>query len=195
MRVLIIYCHPVDRSYNAALHARVVDELRGNGHEVDDCDLYQEAFDPVMSSEERLGYHDLAHNQLPVAEHVARLQRAQALVLVFPVWNFGPPAMLKGYFDRVLLPGVSFDMSDPQHIKPGLTHLRHVVAVTTYGVVRWKAWWLGDGPRAMVKRFMRRLTDDRARIDYLACYGLNLADLGRRERFLQQVGGAMQKIN
>ena len=194
MRVLVIFCHPSPDSFNAALHQRVLGELRRLGHEVDYCDLYAEGFNPVLGAEQLARYHQVPANREPVASYVERLLQAQALVFVFPVWNFGLPAMLKGYFDRVLLPGVSFDMSDPQRIKPGLTHLRHVVGVATYGVARWRAWWLGDGPRAIVKRLMRRLTDGRARIEYLPCHGLNVAGAEVRAAFVQRVGAAMQRI-
>ena len=61
-----------------------------------------------MTREERIAYHDIPENTGPVAEYVARLRAAEAMVIISPVWNFGFPAMLKGYFDRVFLPGVSF---------------------------------------------------------------------------------------
>lgn len=194
MRVLVIFCHPLASSFNAAVHARVLAALAAAGHEVDDCDLYAEGFDPVLCAEHLARYHEVPGNREPVRGYVERVLRAEALVLVFPVWNFGLPAMLKGFFDRVLLPGVSFDMSDPHHIRPGLTHLRHVVGVATYGVARWRAWWLGDAPRALVKRLMRRLTDGRALVQYLPCHGLNVAGAEVREAFLQRVGVAMGRI-
>jgi putative NADPH-quinone reductase len=100
MRVLVIYCHPVESSYNAALHSEVVAQLKTAGHEVDDCDLYAEGFNPVMSREERLGYHEVPENERPVQTYVDRLRSAEALVFCFPTWCFGLPAMLKGYFDR-----------------------------------------------------------------------------------------------
>ena len=103
MRVLVIFSHPVETSYQAALHAEVVQQLRGAGHEVDDCDLYAEGFNPVMSREERLGYHEVPHNRLPVQRYVDRLLWAEAVVFCFPTWCFGLPAMLKGFFDRVLM--------------------------------------------------------------------------------------------
>ena len=96
MRILVIYCHPVETSYNAALHTEVVQQLRGAGHEVDDCDLYAEGFNPVMTREERLGYHEVPSNQLPVQGYVDRLLWAEAVVFCFPTWCFGMPAMLKG---------------------------------------------------------------------------------------------------
>ena len=79
MRVLVIYCHPVESSYNAALHAEVVTQLKLAGHEVDDCDLYAENFNPVMSREERLGYHEVPNNEKPVQTYVDRLRNAEAL--------------------------------------------------------------------------------------------------------------------
>ncbi len=58
MRVLVLFAHPVETSYQAALHRTVVTALGESGHEVDDCDLYAEGFDPVLSRAERLDYHD-----------------------------------------------------------------------------------------------------------------------------------------
>jgi NAD(P)H dehydrogenase (quinone) len=60
--------------------------------------------------------------------------------LVFPVWNFGYPAILKGFLDRVFLPGVSFRLVDGK-VKPNLTHIRKLAAVTTYGGTRLRAFW------------------------------------------------------
>lgn len=48
MRVLVVYCHPVETSFHAALHQEVLKNLRAAGHEVDDCDLYAEGFNPVL---------------------------------------------------------------------------------------------------------------------------------------------------
>ena len=80
------------------------------GHEVDDCDLNVEGFDPVMSRQDRIDYHDAAVNRARVAPYVDRLLAAEALVFVFPVWNYGFPAILKGFVDKVFLPGVSFEL-------------------------------------------------------------------------------------
>ena len=54
MRVLVLYAHPVETSYNAALHRAAVEAMKASGHEVDDCDLYAEGFDPVMSRQFRI---------------------------------------------------------------------------------------------------------------------------------------------
>ena len=96
MRFLVLYAHPNPESFCAALHRSVVGTLRRNGHEVDVCDLYAERFDPVLSYEERVGYLDVPANRRPVEDYVRRLEQADGLILVFPVWNFGFPAILKG---------------------------------------------------------------------------------------------------
>ncbi|WP_198972256.1 NAD(P)H-dependent oxidoreductase [Xylophilus sp. ASV27] len=194
MRVLVLYCHPVDTSYHASLHQQVLRSLRAAGHEVDDCDLYAEGFDPVLSREERLGYHDVPANRVPVQRYVERLQWAEALVLCFPTWCFGLPAMLKGYCDRVLMPGVAFDIRDPQHVKPALTHIRRISAVVTYGRPRWTAWAMGDPPRKIVTRYLRMLTGARARVDYHAHYHMNVATPESLERFRAKVGRAMERL-
>lgn len=194
MRVLVVYCHPVEDSFCSALHRTVVATLRAQGHEVDDCDLYAEGFDPVLGREERLAYNDPPDNLRAVRPYVDRVMQAQGLVFVFPVWNFGLPAMLKGFIDRVFVPGVSFHMDARGRISPGLTHLRHVHAVVTYGVPRWKAWWLGDAPRAVILRFFKRLTGGAAEVGYLARYHLNVARREDLERFVLRVRDAMADI-
>ena len=85
MRVLLLFCHPVEDSYHAALHCAARGALEQAGHQVDDCDLYTEGFCPVLSRAERIGYHDVTSNRAPVQGYVDRLLVAEALVLCFPV--------------------------------------------------------------------------------------------------------------
>ena len=136
MRVLVIFAHPLEDSCGAALRDVVIRSLKGGGHTVDLCDLYREAFDPVLSVRERQTYRDTASNTENVTEHVHRLRQAEGVVFVFPSWWYGMPAILKGYFDRVWLPGVAFDFG-PQAILPLLTNIRLFGVVTTTGAPEW----------------------------------------------------------
>lgn len=184
-RALVLFAHPVPDSFSAALHRSVVEVLTARGWEVDDCDLNAEGFQPVLTEQERRNYHDVETNLHPVSEHVARLRAAQALVLVYPVWNFGFPAILKGYFDRVFLPGVSFRLEGGL-VKPNLTHLRRLAAVTTYGGSRLRAVLSGDPPRHVVRRALWHVTrPDKLR--YLALYDMNRAGEATRAAFLARV--------
>lgn len=186
MRVLVLYCHPDPESYGAALHAAVVEALAAGGHEVDDCDLYAEGFEAVLSREERLGYHDLQANTRPVQAHVDRVRAAEALVLVFPVWNFGFPALLKGYLDRVFLPGVSFGLVNGA-TQGLLTNIGKIGVVTTYGATWLKATLLGNPPRKFCTRSLRAVTRFKASVGYLAHYDMNRSTPQTRAAFLGRV--------
>lgn len=193
MRVLVLYAHPVETSFAAALHKTTVERLTAAGHEVDDCDLYAEGFEPVLTRQERLDYHDLDQNRAPVQRYVERLMAAEAVVIVSPVWNFGHPAILKGYFDRVFLPGVSFSMKDGQ-VAPSLQHIRKLAVVTTYGTTRWRAFLMGDPPRKIANRALRALIKPAAPVRYLALYDMNRADDARRQDFLSKVEDFMRSF-
>ncbi len=186
MRVLVLYAHPVEDSFCAALHRTVVAGLEAGGHAVDDCDLYAEGFDPVLSREGRCDYHDTNANRAGVEPYVDRLLSAEALVLVHPVWNFGMPAILKGFLDRVFLPGVSFGLVEGQ-VRPALHNITRLGVATTYGATRWRAAILGDPPRKIAKRMLRAVIKPGAPVDYLALYDMNNAGVPERGAFLTRV--------
>lgn len=190
MRVLVLHAHPVAESFNGHLHRLIVEKLEAAGHEVDDCDLYAEDFDPRLTREERLGYHDIPDNIEPVRTYVERLQAADALVMSYPVWNFGYPAILKGFFDRVFLPGVSFKLTDGK-VRPCLHNIKKVAVVTTYGGSRVRAVLVGDPPRKVVNRVLRVIVKPGAPFSYLAHYDMNRSTDATRAAFLTRVGAAM----
>ena len=191
-KALVLFAHPCPESFSAALHKTVVDRLDAAGWTVDDCDLNAEGFSPVLTEEERRGYHDVGPNTKPVQSYVDRIHAAEALVLVFPVWNFGYPAILKGFFDRVFLPGVSFRLEDG-FVKPNLTHIRRLAAVTTYGGTRQRAFLAGDPPRKVVKRALWHVCRP-DKMKYLALYDMNRATDTKRGAFLEKVGAEMDRF-
>ncbi|TCT45055.1 NAD(P)H-dependent oxidoreductase [Martelella mediterranea] len=191
MRVLVLFSHPVETSYGAALHKQVVESLTKAGHEVDDCDLYAENFQPVLTREERIRYHDYPENTGPVAGYVERLQKAEALVIVSPVWNFGFPAMLKGYFDRVWLPGVTFALQDGK-LTPTLRHITKLASVLTYGATPMRAFLAGNPPKKIITRTMRAQIKIGAPIKFMAHYDMNNCTPETRANFLRKVKGEME---
>lgn len=194
MRVLYLYCHPQATSFHAAIRARALAGLAAAHHEVDLLDLYAEKFDPVMWEAARRDYHDTSRNQAGLEQYVARLRAADGLVVQFPVWSFGMPAMLKGYFDRMMMPGVAFDLSDPAHARPLLGNLRRIAGIVTYGRPRTRAIAVGDPPRKMVKRYLPWFANARARVDYYALYHMNVASESKRLAFMEKVHIAMARF-
>ncbi len=187
MRVLVLFAHPVETSFGAALHAKVVETLRTRGHDVDDCDLNAEGFDPVTTSQDRIDYYNLTINRRRVAPYVDRLLAAEALVFSFPVWNMGFPAILKGFVDKVFLPGVSFNLKEDGSYVPRLHNVKRIGVVCTYGGSRLMTLLMGDPPRRFLKRSMRFNCAPGARCDYLAHYDMDHTRPERRAAFLNKV--------
>ena len=191
-RALVLFAHPCEESFGAALHREVVDTLTKRGWHVDDCDLYAEGFQPILTSEERRSYHDEPTNIEPVRQYVERLRAADALIFSFPVWNFGYPAILKGFLDRVFLPGVSFKLVDGK-VRPNLTHIRKLAAITTYGGTRLRAFGAGDPPRRHFTRAVWHVTRPE-KMRYLALYDMNRATDAQRAAHLARVRREMDAL-
>lgn len=197
MRVHVIHAHPVETSYNRALFHATVEALEGAGHNVDALNLYDEEFPAILTREERLAYHDVPGNLSPLVKpYVDRLRAAEAIVFVHPVWNYGYPAILKGYFDRIFLPGVSFTMqgeaSDRGRLKPGLDNISKVAFVTTYGGDRFRTFVMGDPPRRVAMRW--GWATFRARPKYLALYDMNNCTPHQLGAFLATVRKEMSAL-
>ena len=188
MRVLLIYCHPRADSFCAALRDAAAGALAMAGHAVEIRDLYAEAFSPGLNAEERGRYYEQGTNLQGIEDHVAALRRAEALLLIYPTWWFGMPAMLKGWLDRVWVPGVAFDLGGPGVLRPRLANIRRLGVVTTYGSPRWLLWLVGWPDQRVVKHGLRPLCARRCRLDWLVLTRMDTCTKPGRERFLAKVG-------
>jgi NAD(P)H dehydrogenase (quinone) len=194
MRFLVLFAHPDPASFDAALHRRVVDVLRAGGHEIDDCDLYSEGFQPVLSLEERRKYNDESAPHAEVASHIERLRKAQGLVLVFPTWFYGMPAILKGYLDRVWLPGVAFTMVRGKP-RSKLHQVERFAVVTTYGSPRSiMEGIVGDPNRRALMRGIGNLVHPRAKKLFLAQYAMDSIGDAERAGFMALVEQRMTEL-
>lgn len=194
MRILVLHAHPVAESFNAALHRAVVEELRRAGHRVDDCDLYAEGFNPAMSREERLLHNEAGKNIDAVEGYVARLRDAEALVFVYPTWWLGLPAMLKGFMDRVFIPGVAFHLRGNTLLR-GLENIRKIAVVTTYGA----PWWvthllLMRTDRALIGRAVRSHCHRSCRLEWHGLHKMDTAPESERRAYLERVKRAMARF-
>lgn len=187
MRVLVVYAHPLETSFTSAVHTRVLETLRGRGCDVDDLDLYKEIFDPVMSREQKRNYVDVTKNTCEVAPYVERVRAAEALVLVYPVWFDGMPAIMQGYFQRVFLPGVATVIDENGLFHPNLWNLKRMAAVCTYGESRAGVAKKHDPTRRFVRGNIAALIEPNGRLEYLAFYGMDFSTASRRAAFLRRV--------
>jgi len=117
VRTLVVHCHPDPESFTATVRDRAIEALRERGDEVRLTDLYAIGFDPVLSKREQARHLEPGPDP-SVADHAADLQWCQQLVLVYPTWWSGQPAMLKGWFDRVLVKDVAFELPPDCMVTP-----------------------------------------------------------------------------
>lgn len=189
MKILVVFSHPVAESFARSLLDRCVADLESAGHEVMVKDLYAEGFLPALSAEERRDYENVPHNRGPIAAEVAALEEARGLLLIYPTWWYGMPAMLKGWFDRVWIPGVAFGLDPQRGISiHTLVRIDRLMVVTTYGAPRWFIrLWMGDPGRKVVMRGLKPLLARGCRSSWAALYAMDTATRERRGQFLEEV--------
>ncbi len=139
MNCLVIVAHPLKNSLCGHLASEAITCLQERGYKVTVTNLYEAKFDAALSTEERTSYYSASYDAGGVSSEISQLKAAEMLVLIFPTWWFGFPAVLKGWFDRVWAPGHAYDhASDLGAIKPRLENLRETYVVTTLG----SPWWV-----------------------------------------------------
>ncbi len=193
MRHLVVYAHPVDTSYGAALRDQVLASLQQAGHEVRLIDLYAEGFDPALSRDERLAYHTPGENEQMVRAHIDQIKWAEALVFVYPTWWYGLPAMLKGWFDRVWVPFVTFSLPESGAIRGLMDNIRRLVIVTTAGSPWWWLKLMGSPGRVTIMRGVRALCHWRCQKIWLAHYKMDHSTEESRAAFLAKVAERLSR--
>jgi putative NADPH-quinone reductase len=187
VRTLVVHCHPDPTSFTATARDRAVAALRRRGDEVRVTDLYASHFDPVLTPLERARHLEPGPDP-SVANHAADLQWCERLVLVYPTWWSGQPAMLKGWIDRVWVRDVAFDLpSDSNRVHARLHNVRRIVAVTTHGSSKWVNALEGEVGKRMMTRTLRAVCHPLTRTTWIALYGIDTASAKKRAAFLDRV--------
>lgn len=194
MRMLVIYCHPRPESFTASVRDAVIEGLTQAGHEIELVDLYADNFDPRLSASEHENYEDPGVNKSGIERYVEQLHAAEGIVFVFPTWWYDMPAMLKGWLDRVWVPGVAFDLAEGRTIRPRLQHIRFMGAVTTCGAPWWWSKLVGEPHRRILMRGIRALCGTRCKQLWLGCYKMDDSTPKRRSTFLASIRRRMAQV-
>lgn len=136
MKISLILAHPRPGSFNHAIAATAARALRDAGHIVSVHDLYAEAFDPLLPSEEIARDMSLPDD---IAQHCAEIAAADGIIIVHPDWWGMPPAILKGWIDRVLRPGVAYRFAETdsgEGIPAGLLKAKAAIVFNTSNTPR-----------------------------------------------------------
>jgi putative NADPH-quinone reductase len=130
MTVTVVVAHPWDGSYNRALYDTAVRALEARGREVVTIDLNIDGFDPVMKQADLALFSKGKSTDEQVEKYQAILKNTKELVFIFPLWWFGPPAILKGFMDKVMLKNFAYTESK-LGLKGLLTHIKKATVITT----------------------------------------------------------------
>ena len=193
MRTLIVVAHPLAESFTHAAAARVKATLERRGLEVDLIDLYADDFDPRLKAAERQAYFESPHDSSAVADYAGRLRGAQKLVFVFPQWWFGPPAILKGFLDRVLAPGVAFEHRAGGGLTPLLSGIDALWVVSSTGAPWWIArLYMGDPVRRLIARGVKPWIGPKAKFRMLTLHDMDHFTPSRGAAFLDRLERAFK---
>lgn len=197
MNMLVVYAHPVPTSFNAAVFETVKRSLTDAGHAVRVVDLYAENFQPVLTREDREAYlENTEYLTAQVPEHIENLRWAEGLIFVFPMWYYGPPAILKGWFERVWLSGVTFEVAQRkgQTTTSCIRHVKRLAVVTTSGSPAWWMFLIGNPCKRFFMRGLRALFNRRCKSTWMQLYEMNVIDDADRKRFLAKVERRMLSL-
>ena len=189
-RILVVFAHPLSDSLAAALKDAVIAGVEESDGTADLIDLYADEFDPRLSADERGRFVQPGYTPpADAADYCDRLKAADGLVFVFPQWWFGMPAILKGFVDRVFVPGVAFD-PDPAggRLIPRLDDIKTFDVVTTTG----SPWWIVElymrNPvRRQIKNGIGKFCGNSVRFRMQSMYNLDKADEGDCAKFIDRV--------
>ncbi|MGW8257962.1 MAG: NAD(P)H-dependent oxidoreductase, partial [Thermoguttaceae bacterium] len=131
MKIFVLIGHQRQGSFCHAIASAAIEELKTAGHSVIFHDLYAEKFDPILPHEEIVSQSEL---DPIVRQHCAEIVAADAYIVVHPNWWAMPPAILKGWLDRVLRQGVAYEFT-AQGVN-GLLKGRKAVVFTTSNTPR-----------------------------------------------------------
>jgi putative NADPH-quinone reductase len=194
MRVLIVFCHPAPDSLLAEMRRRVEARLTAEGHEVETIDLYAESFDPVMSEADWRAHRRFERPDERLDRHVEALIRAQALMLIYPTWWFGMPALLKGWFDRVWQAKIAFDMTDGKFQIHKLKNITRFAAISSHGSPRLVIDWLLGNPGRKTLRGLKLQLAPRAGFLWRAFYGVDAQPRTKIETRIVQFEAALSRF-
>lgn len=197
MKALVVLAHPVPQSLTYSAARAAVDGLSAAGHDVVMLDLYREGFSPAMSPAERAAYHSDQPLIAADATRAAELVRSsQILVFVYPTWWSDVPAIMRGFFERVFIPTVAFELvPGATKVQPAMQHVRHIVGISIYGSPWVYVRAIHDGGRRMITRALRLCTGRRTRTHWLALYHIDRADAAVRSAFLERIEASMAALS
>ncbi len=188
MRALIIFNGNRESVIGSEVINAVTSTLDRNGHHVDMIDLLDSSFEPVMTSTERRAYLSDQPISDPTVQHYAELvSQAELLIFVYRSRLTTMPPAIKGWLEKVLVPGVAFHFDAHGKVRPSLTQVQRIVGITAYNDGWFAVRRQFDAGRRTITRALRLNTGWRTRTQWLGLYNALSATSEQRAAFLSRV--------
>lgn len=129
----IIYAHPYDGSLNHSILEGIIEKFTDNSVEYQIINLYADKFNPVLTSDELYKYFHGNTDDILVKKYQSMLKQTDDLIMIFPTWWYDMPAILKGFFDKVMVPKVIYNTDDAGMMLGKLTNIKKATIITTAG--------------------------------------------------------------
>lgn len=152
MHVLIVVVHSANVPLTWAVAIALVEALEAKGHTTEFADLAAERFDPILGAADHAAFSAGGPTPADVLDEHKRLDRADHLILVYPVYWWSMPGLLKGWIDRVFTAGWAFDKDAQGQIIKRLVRLKvHLFAVAGAGSATYTKWGYRDKMRTQIE--------------------------------------------
>lgn len=188
MKSLIIYAHPWDGSFNRHVLETVKTKLLNKGHEVDVIDLNEDNFNPVMKSDDLALFAKGEYADSLAEDYANRLVAADELFLIFPIWWYGEPAILKGFYDKVFLKGRVYK-DNPDKTISGLLKSDRATIITTANIDKTIFTYLGDPIQNVLANGILKTAGINA-VKWIHCPTVHLEN--SRKTFLEEINNYLK---
>jgi NAD(P)H dehydrogenase (quinone) len=184
MKVLAVYAHPHQNSFNRAILESFTRGLQDSGHTCEVIDLYSSGFNPSLKGEDYAMYTGKPMPQ-DVLDQQAKVAQAEALAFIFPIWFSFYPAILKGWMDRVLCHGFAYKHAEGG-VKGLLKHRKAVLISTTGGP---EPAFKMTGYSEAIQMLDRAILQDACgipKVEHVFLYSVQRCDDAVRQKYLEQ---------
>ncbi len=183
MKTTIVYAHPWSGSFNQG----ILDQLRKQYPMAQVIDLYKDQFDPVMRAEDLALFSQGGSIDPLVADYQQVLKATERLFVVFPIWWYGMPAILKGFFDKVMLKGFAYSEGRAGVLVGGLSQIKETYVVTTSQSPTWYLRFWGGNPigRTLIRRVFKDI--GLKKVKWLNEGAITTSSRGKKVAFLARV--------
>jgi len=188
MRVVIVFNHPYSGSYCSAILNSVKSGLEKSGHEIDVIHLDNDKFNPVMTAEDLLAFKNKKSIDTQAKEYIQRIKAADHLVFIFPIWWELMPALMKGFVDKIIFPGETYDYTQSGYgMVTLMKNIKSITVITTMNTpgLMYKLIYGDAIKKALIKGTLRKMGCKR--VKWLSLNMVKMSSKEKRVKWLEQI--------